>query len=143
VLARLPEALRVQVEPEAAMAAVSEIIADCVIPELAEGFGLPGFDQSLAELIEKAERESARWEARVSREASRQLATHRRNELARNLKALAMGSSPRLAEDECKAEAWVGIVLDALGAPYPDPGAHRTAFHRMFALQSSRPAHKH
>jgi hypothetical protein len=95
---------------------------------------MPGLDTPLANMIEKAGAEGARWEVRLSRGMSRRRATHYRDILARGLKALAMARSPKLAKDERGAEDWVASALDIAGVRYPDPKARSSDFRRMFAV---------
>jgi hypothetical protein len=90
----------------------------------------------LAAHIEKADRRRSELEAQVSPGRSRSRGTFARNELALNLKAIAIGYSPKLAEDQREAEAkdWAASVLRAAGferVPYRETNPR--AFERMFA----------
>jgi hypothetical protein len=166
-LARVPDALRMQIEPniistvrrpshselknfllnhpyleiqarmqEYPRRVLSEIVAALFPGErgLPGGWQMPGFDAHLNNLIEKAKAERALWEQRVSGPRSGQRATHHRDTLALGLKALAMGCSPKLANDERGAEAWVAEALDVLDIRYPDPKMGQARFRRMFIV---------
>src|SRR5262249_16445893 len=89
-LERLPDALRMRVEPD-----MIRLVATRTGRLPRRFLHMPGFDTPLADLIHQAEAESARQEARVSDPRSRRLATHYRNDLALGLKALATTRSTK------------------------------------------------
>jgi hypothetical protein len=159
-LASLPDALRMEVEPEMIglvhryrlVRRSSGIVArkrylpeqeeepeDVSLPRvvarkryLPGGWQMPGFDVPLADLINKAEAKGARQEARISGSRSRRQRTYYRDDLARALKALAVVRSPKFAKNERAAENWVAVTLDVLKISYPDPLARQVDFRRMF-----------
>jgi hypothetical protein len=69
----------------------------------------------------------------VSREWSKRRGTHARNQLALNLKAIIVGCSPKLANDERAAEDWAAFALDTAGIRCPDRHTNPPAFKGMFA----------
>jgi hypothetical protein len=89
----------------------------------------------LAAYIETTEKRRLEFEAQVSRKWSKRRKTHTRNELARNLKAIIMGCSPALAEDQRGAEKWVALVLNAARILYPERESNLKAFNGMFTDQ--------
>jgi hypothetical protein len=99
------------------------------------GWHMPGFDTFLAELIEKATAECRRWDRRASQPWSRQRKLHRRDILARDLKALVMTHSPSLGKNG--AEEWVASALDVLEIGCPQKGT--ASFRQMFAVNRSPP----
>jgi hypothetical protein len=86
----------------------------------------------LAALIEKAE--DCRWETeeRVDRNWSKERGTYAKNQLALNLKAIIMGYSPTLHNDQAGAEDWAAVALEALGFSYPDPEKRPADFRKLF-----------
>jgi hypothetical protein len=134
VLASLPDALRMRVEPD-----MIGLVATRTGRRPRGPLHMPGFDAPLADLIHRAKAEGARQEARVSGTQSRRRATHYRNDFALALKALAVTYSPKSAKDERVAERWVATVLDALEIRYPDREMRYGDFRRMFAVNRTPP----
>jgi hypothetical protein len=91
----------------------------------------PSPELIVAALMMGANRRRLELDAQGSRERSRRRGTFARNELALNLKAIAIGYSPKLAEDQ--AEDWAALVLDTAGIRCPDRNTNPRAFKRMFA----------
>jgi hypothetical protein len=87
----------------------------------------------LAALIETTEKRRLELEAQVSREWSKRRGTHARNQLALNLKAIIMGCSSKLANDERAAEDWAALALDTAGIRCPYRHTNPAAFKGMFA----------
>jgi hypothetical protein len=90
-------------------------------------------------LIESTEKRSSELEAQVSRESTKRRGTYARNQLAVNLKAIIMGCSPELANDERGAEDWAVLVLDTAGISNPDRDSSPKDFRAMFALNRTPP----
>jgi hypothetical protein len=138
VLASLPDALRMRVEPD-----MIGLVATRTGRRPRRLLHMPGFNAPLADLVQRAKAVGARQEARVSRTQSRRRATYYRNDFALALKALAMTRSPKFAKDERGAERWVATVLDVLEIRYPDPETRHADFRRMFAAVNRTPPPDH
>jgi hypothetical protein len=150
-LAKIKAILAIETQAAAHAAAAAGLVPDPEAQRFADqladhirlasfGLGAPPplvmplpLEHILAALIETTEKRRLEFEAQVSREWSSRRRTFARNELARNLKAIIMGCSPKLANDERAAEGWVASVLEAARIRYPRRETNLRAFKAMLA----------
>jgi hypothetical protein len=88
----------------------------------------------LAALIDATDKAGAAMEKQVSRTWSKRRGILARNELAFNLKGIAVGHSPKLANNQRAAEDWAALILDAAGIRCPIRETNSAAFAAMFTL---------
>src|SRR5215831_7283821 len=93
--------------------------------------------------IEAVENLRDQYEKQVSQKRTRNQETHDRDMLARNLKELVMGCSPRLRKDPLRAENLVAEVFEnVLGIRFPSRESEASDFAAMFGHKGKR-ARKH